>query len=213
MTVPGLDRATVHRTAKRLSRRDPSLDAIYQRFGPPPLWKRPATFATFVRIILEQQVSLASAKSTFQRLGDHCDGKVTVCRVVTCKESGLRKLGFTRQKARYTIHLAEAVGAGRFQIGSLRHQNDSEVRRRITSQLGLGDWSADVFLLMALCRHDIFPVGDLALVKGLRELDGGRYESPEEIFERAKKWRPHRSVAARMIWQLYLVNRQQTIPS
>ena len=207
MKIVTLDRESLQASAKRLAHRDPFLADVYRRLGPPPLWKRPANFATFIRIILEQQVSLASAKSTYERLATACKARVTAPRVAAMGDVGLRELGFTRQKARYSIALADEVIGKRFQIGKLRHQDDQNARQSITARIGLGDWSADVFLLMALCRTDVYPVGDLALVKGLGELDGGQYDTRERVLARAESWRPHRSVATRMIWQLYLTNR------
>lgn len=199
-----LEKKQLHAIAKKLAKNDPKLHRVYDRFGPPPLWKRPANFSTLIRIILEQQVALRAAWSTYERLRKSCQGKVTAETVSNHGEHGLRDLGFSRQKARYANTLAETVLANEFPIGSLRHQDDDEVRRRILSQLGLGNWSADIFLLMALCRSDVFPIGDLAIVKGLRDMDGQDYADPEQILERAESWRPYRSVATRMIWQHYL---------
>lgn len=198
--------------ARRLARNDPALAAVWQQHGPPPLWKRPATFATLIRIILEQQVSLASAKSVFDKLCTACGGKITAANLLEIGETGLRAAGFSRQKMRYALGLADDVVKRRFVIGSLRHRSDDEVRQLMTSRLGLGDWSADVFLMMALCRPDILPVGDLALVKGMTELDSGDYDTMEKVIARAETWRPFRSVASRMVWQLYLGNRNQKAP-
>lgn len=203
-TLEPLDKTSLHRAAKQLAKIDPALAQVYDELGPPPLWKRPATFATFVRIILEQQVSLASAKSTFDKLRASCEGSVTAANVSKLGNDSLREIGFSRQKARYTLALAEDVRTRRFQIGSLRHKSDDDARCLITSRLGLGDWSADVFLLMALMRQDLFPVGDLALIKGMTSLDGGDYSTSELALVRAESWRPLRSVASRMIWQWYL---------
>jgi DNA-3-methyladenine glycosylase II len=199
--------------AKSLAGNDPALARVLDQHGPPPLWKRPATFATLVRIILEQQVSLASAKSTFSKLARACDGKINAGNLAQLGDEGLRAVGFSRQKARYALALADDVQQQRFRIGSLRHRDDQEVRELITARLGLGDWSADVFLLMALCRPDVLPVGDLALVKGMIELDGGNYDTSADVIARAERWRPYRSVACRMVWQWYLGNRRQTAPS
>ena len=175
--------------------------------GPPPTWKRPATLATLVRIILEQQVSLASAKATYDRLVDACDGKVTHQAILKLGQANLASVGFSRQKSRYTFTLAQQVEAGNFKIGGLRRKPDEQVRSEITAQLGMGNWTADVFLMMALMRPDIFPTGDLALVKGLEELDGKTYADSEALLARAEPWRPYRSVATRMIWQSYLHKR------
>ena len=203
-TTLSLDKLRLATEAKRLAQKDPVLGQVYDRLGPPPLWKRPANFATFVRIILEQQVTLQSAWSTYQKLEAACDKRITAGAIIGLGESGLRKLGFSRQKARYANRLAENVNSNKFRVGSLRHQDDKEVRRRIVSQLGLGDWSADIFLLMALCRADVFPVGDLAIVKGISQMDDRDYPSREDVLHRAESWRPYRSVATRMIWQFYL---------
>ena len=190
--------------ARRLAKSDPNLRVVYDRFGTPPMWRRPATFATFVRIILEQQVSLASAQSTFNKLKTACNDRVNAKRIRELGQNGLRSLGFSHQKARYSISLAEDVASRRFVVSSLGELRDEDARRSITSRLGLGEWSADVFLMMALMRPDVFPSGDLALVKGMSSLDGCDYQTPEQIVERAESWRPFRSVAARMIWQSYL---------
>jgi len=199
-----IDEQSLRRAARTLSRRDPHLRRVHQHLGPPPLWHRPATFATFVRIILEQQVSLASAKSTFAKLKSACNGRVTAANVIGLEPEGLRDLGFSRQKARYAFALADDVISKRFRIGSLRFKHDDEVRQQITARLGLGNWSADIFLLMALRRPDILPSGDLALVKAMTWLDGGCYDTEEKVVERSEVWKPLRSVATRMIWQGYL---------
>ena len=204
MNHVSLDRHRLQTEAEKLAGKDPVLADIYDRLGPPPLWKRPANFATLIRIILEQQVTLRAALSTYNRLQDATGGRISADGITRLSDHGLRELGFSRQKARYAIALAENVTSKRFRIGSLRHQDDEEVRRRIVSQLGLGNWSADIFLLMALCRPDVFPVGDLAIVKGIGLMDNREYESPAEVLRRAESWKPYRSVATRMIWQFYL---------
>ena len=211
MTADQLNAKNIRVAAKKLSRADPTLARVLDLHGAPPLWKRPATFATFVRIILEQQVSLASAKSTFEKLKIACDRKVNAERVFELGDDGLRRVGFSRQKSRYAIALADDVLERRFKIASLRHHDDETVRALISSRLGLGDWSADVYLMMALCRPDVLPVGDLGLVKGMMELDGGDYDSSEKVLRRAEAWRPYRSVACRMVWQLYLGNRNKVV--
>lgn len=210
--VSTLDVAALHRSAAVLAESDRHLADVLDRLGPPPLWKRSASFGTFVRIILEQQVSLASAKSTYDKLANNGSGTVTPGQVEDLGQAGLRQLGITRQKSRYLYALARDVNAGEFRIGGLRHRTDDQIRVEITARLGLGQWSADIFLLLALSRPDVLPVGDLALVKGMQELDGGTYEEPQQLVSRAQAWRPYRSVATRMIWQLYLHNRGQSVP-
>ncbi|QDT05897.1 DNA-3-methyladenine glycosylase [Rubripirellula lacrimiformis] len=206
----GLDRDAIATAAKTLAASDLVLADVYQRLGPPPIWSRPATFATLIRIILEQQVSLASAKSTFDRTLTLCGGRVTAPTIIGIGPTGLREIGFSRQKARYALALADDVAGKRFRIGSLRHLSDDDVRSQITARLGLGNWSADVFLMMGLGRPDILPIGDLALVKGIAELDGCVYDNLDEIIQRAEPWRPFRSVATRMVWMSYLDRRKSS---
>jgi DNA-3-methyladenine glycosylase II len=208
-----LDRSTLLTAAEILAASDPALADVLKRFGPPPLWQRPATFATLVRIILEQQVSLASAKAIFERLKVHCGGRVSASMVQSLDDATLRTIGLSRQKARYVRELALAVSERRFSVEALRRCEDSEAAHRIRSLVGFGAWSADVYLMMALLRPDVLPLGDLGLVKGIQELDQKPFENAEEIAERAERWRPWRSVATRMIWQLYLVNRGKDVRS
>lgn len=208
-----LDAASLQAAANDLAASDPAMARALEVGGRPKLWKRTATFASFIRIILEQQVSLASAWRTYERLQNACDGgRVTPVAVLTLGDETLRSLGFSRQKARYTLALADDCRSGRFKIASLRHQSDDEVRARIIERLGMGHWTADMFLLLALCRRDVFPPGDLAIVKGIAALDGVDYDGADALVERAQVWKPYRSVATRMIWGFYLKSNDRTLP-
>lgn len=195
--------------AQHLADVDPALADVLKELGPPPLWKRSANFSTLIRILLEQQVSLSSAAATYKRLSTACKGRVTAARIGELGSDALRELGFTRQKARYAVALAADVTSGRLVVGRLRDLPDDEVMAQITRCLGFGVWSAQVFLLLALTRPDVLPVGDLALVKGLHELDGGEYGSVDALISRTELWRPYRGVATRMVWQFYLTNRNR----
>lgn len=165
--------------------------------------------ATLVRIVLEQQVSLASARAVFVRLTALCGGRVTARRLAEHDEASLRAQGCSRQKARYLRQLADDVVHRRLVVGSLARASNQEVIERITARLGLGRWSADVYLMMALRRPDIAPIGDLALRKGIAELDSLDDYSVEELAERARGWAPHRSSATRIVWQAYLHRRNR----
>lgn len=195
----------------RLCRQDPKLASVRRRLGDPPTWARPANFATFVRIILEQQVSLASGKATFDRLRVACGGAVSAVRVSALSESEIKSCGLTRQKTRYVRQLADDVRCRRFSIAGLAKLSDPNARERITSRLGLGDWTADVYLMMALSRDDILPVGDLALVTGLEEIDGVPYRDGKNtatnVIARAEVWRPYRSFGTKLVWAAYLDRR------
>lgn len=201
----------VAEAANGLADRDSVLAGVLEQFGPPPLLRRPASFATLIHIILEQQVSVEAARGTFDRLVAACDEAITEPKIEALGEPGLRSLGFSRQKARYAVALAADCMSGVFKIAGLSKLDDDAVRAQIVARLGLGDWSADVFMMMALLRPDILPVGDLALVKGLEELDVRAYPDRNDILIRAEDWRPFRSVATRMIWQSYVRRRGRDV--
>jgi DNA-3-methyladenine glycosylase II len=193
--------------ADLLASRDSHLAKILAAYGPPPLWKRPARFDTMVRIVLEQQVSLGSAKATFDRLKTLLEGKVIAKNFVSLDDDQLRGIGFSRQKTRYCRLLGEAIVSRRFSVAGLEKLADDQVREKITALVGFGDWSADIYMMMALGRLDVLPIGDLGLVVGIAESTGLRFDDKAEIVAYAERWRPYRSVGTMMIWQNYLQRR------
>ena len=191
--------------AAALAKRDPHLAAIYRVHGPPPMWARAPGFPTLLRIILEQQVSLVSARAMFARLKSNIE-PFTALGFIKAGEYSLRSLGVTRQKAHYCIQIAEAFTNGHFdQIARL---NDADAHGALTSIKGVGPWTANIYLLMALKRPDIWPDGDIALATALGKLHKMKQRpSFPELAKIAERWRPFRSVAARMLWQYYLAER------
>lgn len=187
-----------------LAARDSDLAAVIEAHGPPPIWERPAGFATLVRIILEQQVSLASAKAAFERLEEHL-GAIEPELLLTLDDATLRRIGFSRQKAGYCRELAAAIVEGRFALAALRQMSDEAAREELMSLKGVGRWTADIYLLMVLRRADVWPTGDLALAKAAQEVKGlAETPSPEVLEEVGLGWRPWRAVAARLLWHHYL---------
>ena len=180
------------------------LAAIHAKHGDPPLWRRDEGFTTLVHIILEQQVSLKSAKSMLVRL----EGLIqpfTPERFLELGDAHLRSLGVTRQKSAYLIDLAAAIVSGELSFAKLARMSDDDARVVLTRIKGIGSWSADVYLLMAMRRADIWPAGDLALAVAMKELLGlAARPGPLDLERWAEQWRPHRAVAARMLWQYYL---------
>ena len=129
----------------------------------------------------------------------------TPSRFVELGDTYLRSLGVTRQKSAYLLHLSSSIVSGELRLGKLARMSDDEARLALTRVKGIGSWSADVYLLMAMRRADIWPAGDLALAVAMRDLYGlSSRPAPEELEKLAEKWRPHRAVAARMLWQYYL---------
>ena len=202
-SVP-LTRKTLALAARELAARDSLLANIHATYGDPPLWQRAAGFRTLVHIILEQQVSLSSAKSMLLRLEREIQ-PFTAERFIELGEMYLRALGVTRQKSAYLLHLSESIVSGELSIKRLSRMNDDQVLLQLTRIKGIGLWSANIYLLMAMRRADIWPAGDLALAVAIKELKGlPTRPTHEELEMIAEQWRPHRAVAARMLWQYYL---------
>ena len=201
-------------TARRLSEithtlasRDEHLAVVVERFGTPPLWDRPPGFATLVQIILEQQVSLASARACFEKLCGRV-GEVGPATLLASSDDELRADGFSRQKALYSRHLAEAVLSGGLDLDGLKKLDDAGVRQSLTKLKGIGPWTADIYLLMALLRPDVMPRGDIALHAAWQQLSSGPRPNADEFLAVAERWRPFRSVAARLLWHFYLNTRR-----
>ena len=155
-----------------LAARDRHLARIVDAFGPPPLWARPRGFPTLVRIILEQQVSLASAAALYARLDRHFEGKLTPARVLATGEAALLSLGVTRQKARYVVGLAAQLESGAVSLERVARMPDAAAGATLVQIPGIGPWTAGVYLLMALRRPDVWPPGDLGLHKSMAEIRG-----------------------------------------
>jgi DNA-3-methyladenine glycosylase II len=205
--MDALTEISVAGAARQLAKRDPDLAAILKRHGPPPLWARQPGFSTLVKIILEQQVSLASAAALFNRLKQHTVPFQPV-RVLELGEGHLKSLGLTRQKTSYCLHLAESLVSKRLRLSQVARMSDAEAKAALMEIKGLGAWSADVYLLMALRRPDIWPINDLALEVAITKLKQlANRPSANQLLQMAEAWRPYRSVAARMLWQYYLARR------
>ncbi|HEY8547140.1 MAG TPA: hypothetical protein VIL36_18900 [Acidimicrobiales bacterium] len=208
-----LDETSFRAFAGELAASDPALGAVVATYGLPAFWRRPATFATLALLVVEQQVSLASAKAVFDRMADLLGGAVTPEGLLSVTGDELGRVGLTRQKQRYVRLLAEAVTEGRLDLGALATLPDSEARDRLLALTGIGPWTADVYLLSALGRPDMWPVGDRALQVGVAEVLGHpEVPSPQELEALGERWRPVRAVAARLVWHSYLCrrNRQET---
>jgi DNA-3-methyladenine glycosylase II len=204
-----LDERFFAHAARKLSERDADLAAVINKYGLPPLWKREPGFPTLVYIILEQQVSLASARALFARLQEAVR-PFTPGRFLKLTEAEMRRLGFSRQKAHYTRLLAEAIHRKQFALHKLHELEDELAREQLTALKGIGPWTADIYLLSALRRPDIWPVGDLALATAVQEVKHLRTRpSPERLEMMSRPWRPWRAVAARLFWHAYLCKRGQ----
>ena len=200
-----LTKETLAAAAENLAARDRHLASIYRIHGAPPMWARRPGFPTLLRIVLEQQVSLVSARAMFARLKSNID-PFTPEAFIGSGDAFLRSLGVTRQKAHYCVQVAHAFRNG--QLDKIVRMNDEDAHAELLSIKGVGPWTANIYLLMALRRPDIWPDGDVALATAVGKL---RKVDPRPSFaklaEIAEAWRPFRSVAARMLWQYYLAER------
>lgn len=192
-----------HQVAK-LCRQDLDLATVVHRFGPPPFWRRDPGFQTLVHIILEQQVSLASAQAALDRLlALVCP--LTPAGFLELDDVTLRAVGFSRQKSRYCRLLAQAILTGQLDLDGLAVLEDEAARQVLLAQTGIGPWTAEIYLLMVLRRPDAWPLGDRALVVAAREVKGLEQDpSTEELARLGEAWRPWRAVAARILWHHYL---------
>ena len=171
------------------------------------MWGRRPGFTTLLRIILEQQVSLISARAMYERLRANIDPFDTVT-FIERGELYLRSLGMTRQKAHYAVQVAQAFTNG--DLKSISKLNDEEAHATLTRIKGVGPWTANIYLLMALRRPDIWPDGDIALATAAMKVWKMKQRpSFAELGRRAEAWRPYRSVAARMLWQYYLAKQNR----
>ena len=195
---------SLSRATRALARRDPDLARVIGLHGVPPMWAREPGFASLILIILEQQVSLASARAAFNRLAEAC-GTVTPAAVLQFDDATLKQIGFSRQKTGYARGLAQRILDGTFDPDALERMSDARARAALIDLKGVGAWTADIYLLMALRRPDVWPHGDLALVKSAGRVKGLAPRPTPEIWEAlAEPWRPYRSVAARVLWTEYL---------
>ena len=188
-----------------LCSRDADLAAVVEAFGAPPLWRRRQGFETLICLILEQQVSLASARATFNRLVEALGGRPEAGPFLGLDEETLQAIGLSRQKIRYGRILAQEIVGGTLKLDRLGRLGDEEVRADLTRLVGIGNWTADIYLLEALGRPDVFPVGDLALQVAAEKVKRlNARPNAAMLAEIGEAWRPWRAVATRILWHYYL---------
>lgn len=193
-----------------LAAKDKSLQQILVTYSYPPFWSRPNSFETLVLTILEQQVSLASAYAAYKRLKERLPAIIPQ-NLLQLTDDDLRGCYFTRQKTVYVRELANAILSKRIDLKSFETKEDEAVRQELIALKGIGNWTIDVYLLHALHRADVFPIGDLALVNGIRMVKE-RLLTKEEIIKLSNKWKPYRSVATMMVWHYYIKKRNLALP-
>ncbi|WP_240040724.1 DNA-3-methyladenine glycosylase family protein [Pseudocnuella soli] len=205
------DKSNYEALVQQLCSIDEDLTRIVEAYGMPPLWTRPNSFATLVLTILEQQVSLQAAFAAYTKL-EAAIGEPTPEKILAMSDAELRACYFTRQKTGYVRGLATAIYSGQMVLAQFEAMPDEQVRQELTRLKGIGPWTADIYLLHAMRRTDIFPLGDLALVLALRDVKGlDKSVSKETMLVLAEPWRPYRSVATMVLWHYYLSRRKSRV--
>ena len=201
------------RAIKYLSEKDEDLGEIVKDLGIPPMWNRKPGFPTLMHIILEQQVSLASARAAYNRLLSSVK-PLNPENFLKLNDSELLVIGYSRQKTLYSRILAGSILDGSIDLNKIEKMNDSDARSELMKLKGIGRWTADIYLLMALGRPDVMPAGDLALEVALQHVKGLKSRpSREKLQKISNAWRPWRAVAARILWHFYLetINRKTAV--
>lgn len=201
------DSTNFKKICNKLCRIDKDLHGIIRQYGHPPMWIRPATFQSLILFILEQQVSLASAYAAFKKLKEKI-GYVTPAKILALTDAELRSCYFSRQKIIYARELAKAVQSKQLRLNKIAVSHEDEIRLELKKIKGIGDWTVDVYLMHALQRTDLFPLGDIALVKSLREIKQLHpHTTKEKMLKIAEPWRPYRTVASMILWHAYIKKR------
>lgn len=190
-----------------LFEKDAVFKHIIDTYGMPTIPKRPQGFETLVLLILEQQVSIDSAKATFLKIKAH-----TICSPETMSvlaDEEYRALGVSRQKTNYIKILAQAVLNKELDIESLSQKSAQQVREELIKLKGIGNWTIDIYLMFCLQEPDLIPLGDIAVINTIKELLDIQDKQEMEIY--TQKWSPYRSYATFLLWHYYLKKRKRTI--
>jgi DNA-3-methyladenine glycosylase II len=200
-------RLDLRRGLAELSLADPDFARVLELYGSPPRRVRPTGFATLMQAILAQQVSRASADAIWARLAAAID-PFTPEGVLALDDGALRRLGLSQQKARYARALAAEIAEGRLDLRRLGRAADEDAIAMLTAVPGIGRWTAEIYLLAALQRPDVWPAADLALMIAVERLKGlPARPGLKQMILLGEAWRPWRAVAARLLWHYYRMTR------
>jgi len=203
------DHSNFHQICDSLAASDADLAVVINNYGYPPLWSRPNSFESLVHIILEQQVSLASALSALNKLKEAIQ-EITPARILLLTDEEFKACYFSRQKTAYVRYLAEAILSGQINLAGFESQPDNEVRSKLTTLKGIGNWTVDVYLMFVLHRADIFPIGDLAAVQSIKKVKQLPPDTNREyMIILSQQWQPYRTVATMLLWHDYLSRKKK----
>lgn len=188
-----------------LVEKDPVFKSLKEQYGSFFIPTRPAGFVTLCKLILEQQVSIDSAKACYLKI-ENLLGEVTPETILNCSDETLRSCGVSRQKALYLKTLSEAVSDG-LNLESFSEKSADAVRAELIKIKGIGNWTIDVYLMFALQSPDVIPLGDIAVVNTIKELYD--VHTKEEMEQLSQNWKPYRTMATFMLWHHYLEKRNR----
>ena len=191
---------------QKLTAANKLISKIKEEYGIPPNWQRPEGFVSLSKIILEQQVSLASAEAHFKKLNGYIK-EFTPTEILKLSDEELRVCQISRQKAKYLRALSIAVINKDLVFEELPKLSSEEIRKKLTSIKGIGHWTTDIYLMFCLQSKDIFPFGDIALINTIKELT--KVKTKSGIVRLTQKWKPYRSLSAYFLWYYYLKKRNR----
>ena len=198
----------MEKALKYLYKKDKIFKLIVEEFGIPQIPSRPQGFKTLVLLILEQQVSINSAKATFIKLKNALP-EISPEYLLYWPNENFKIVGVSRQKTSYIKDLSAAIINQKLNIESLTDKTGAEVRSELIQIKGIGNWTIDVYLMFCLNDTDIIPLGDIAIVNTIKELLA--ITDKLEMENRAATWSPHRSMATFLLWHYYLKKRNRTV--
>lgn len=191
-----------------LSTKDKIFKTIIETYGVPVIPKRAQGFETLALLILEQQVSIDSAKATYNKLKNQIES-FSPENLLNLSEENFRICGVSRQKTKYIKCLAEAILTKTINLESLDSKSPEIVRQELIKIKGIGNWTIDVYLMFALETPDILPLGDIAVVNTIKELLN--IYDKQEMEKYTHKWKPYRSMATFLLWHHYLQKRNRKV--
>jgi DNA-3-methyladenine glycosylase II len=191
---------------KTLIKKDKIIADIYRKHQSPPNWTRPQGFVTLSKIILEQQVSLASASAHFLKLSTYVKD-FTPSSIVKLSDDEMRSCQISRQKSTYLRSLSSAIIDNSLDLEKISVKSEEEIRKELTNIKGIGNWTVDVYLMFCMQAKDIVPIGDIALFNTIKELT--TINTKEEMISFAERWKPLRSLATYFLWHHYLEKRKK----
>lgn len=189
-----------------LLQQDKIFQQIIDLYGKPHISTRPEGFESLCKLIIEQQVSLASAKACYLKMESFL-GKVSPQNILNASDEDLKNNAISKQKIIYLKELSKSILNGFLQLETLSSKSEEQIKSELTAIKGIGNWTAEVYSMFCLQKEDVFPIGDIALQNTLKELFS--VTTKEEMIILSQKWKPNRSLATYFFWHYYLKKRNR----